>query len=205
MKFGTLYLPFDKDNLYWLVGPVNVKRLLLQFFVLALETDPVAAGVVSLIIHILFGIALVIRRPYINVADPDTEDSQVWDDLDVLAIVNSVAPAVLIITGLAANKNNGDAVFVVGILVIVFILVAHIVVFVRLQAKAAEAAKRKDATASRTAKMGAKEAGSGATEACAGLFSCCSTSAVTESAEEGLEMAGNPVHDDPKANAAAWW
>ena len=179
----------------------------------------------SLIIHILFGIALVIRRPYINVADPDTEDSQVWDDLDVLAIVNSVAPAVLIITGLAANKNNGDAVFVVGILVIVFILMAHIVVFVRLQAKAAEAAKRKDATASRTAKMGAKEAGSGAMEACAGLFSCCSTSAVANSAEEalemednpvhddavanpaeeGLEMAGNPVHDDPKANAAAWW
>ena len=94
------------------VGPITLRRTLLQFLATVLKKRqyaPALAGT-AIAIHMLYGLAVAKARPYTDTEDGAHTNS--FDNLDKLSIFHSVVQVLLLVVGLAANKENGVAVAV---------------------------------------------------------------------------------------------
>ena len=72
----------------------------------------------SIAIHTLYGISVAWFQPYAD--DQASVHVNSFDDLDRLAVFHSGVQVLLLIIGLCANKENGDAITVVAFIVIAF-------------------------------------------------------------------------------------
>jgi hypothetical protein len=199
MMLGILYMAFDDDHWWWHVGPVTVRRILLQIFSLSIKRSPAAQAGLGIAIHAIYGLCVVWRRPYSDpVEEIADQGSSEWDALDMLAVIQSVIQVIILILGLAANPSNADTIAVMVLLLYVSYALACIVVYALIKERTKRAKRAKE-----SAKEGgfdSIEGGPGGEDfiqcgnVVSGLFDCCACcckdSRVT-SAERRLQQDGN--------------
>jgi hypothetical protein len=161
VRYGTLYAAFDEDSFWWYIGPVTFRvstapvklvsisspnlrptcfgflrfeqRLMLQLFAVSVQRFPVTLAGLAIAVHTIYGFGLVGLLPYADPAeDVDDQSSSMFDDLDALAVLQTVIQVIILILGLAANESNAATMTVLVVLFYLIGAVASFYVFMRV-------------------------------------------------------------------------
>jgi hypothetical protein len=97
------------------------------------EYAPAMAGC-SIAIHTLYGISVACYQPYAD--DQASVHDNGFDDLDRLAVFHSGVQVLLVIIGLCATEENGDAIAVVVLIVMVIAAIVTAREILRIQNRA---------------------------------------------------------------------
>ena len=198
MMLGILYMAFDDDHWWWHVGPVTVRRILLQIFSLSIKRSPAAQAGLGIAIHAIYGLCVVWRRPYSDpVEEIADQGAEQWNSLDVLAVMQSVIQVIILIMGLAANPSNADTITVMVLLLYVSYALTCIVVYALIKERTKRAKRAKESAKEGVDNM---EGGPGGEDfiqcgnVVSGLFDCCACCCKDSretSAERRLQQDGN--------------
>jgi hypothetical protein len=85
-------------------------------------------------IHLLYGLSVAVAQPYCDLVD-DAGTNHLGN-LDKVSIFHSAVQVLLLVAGLAANKDNGDAISIVVFLLVAAAMAASAVVFKHIRARA---------------------------------------------------------------------
>ena len=143
VKLGALFLAYEENFRLWFVGPITIRRTLLQFFATVLKKTEYTGALAgtAIAIHVLYGLSVAYCRPYTDTEEAAGASS--FDDLDMLSIFHSAGQVLLLIVGLAANKENEVAITVCVCCLGAAAAIASGVVQSRIRAKAAMASRIK--------------------------------------------------------------
>jgi hypothetical protein len=169
VSFGTLYMAFDKEHWWWHVGPITIRRFFLQIFDLSLKRSPEVMAGLSIAIHVMYGGCVALTKPYNNPTKSITDQSaSAWKALDVLAVLQSVIQAIILILGLAANPSNADVITVTVLILYIIYAMACLYVFALQKEQ-----NKRTTRAKASARAGMDDIQYG--DIAAGLFDCCSS------------------------------
>ena len=145
--FGSLFLAFDEDSRLWFVGPITLRRTLLQFLAAVLNKSEYAGAMAgcSIAIHALYGLSVAQFQPYTD--DQASLGEFQIGDLNRLAVFHSSVQVLILIIGLcserpqkasngdAARDGNGDAIAVVSFIVVAIATIVTTFEIIRIHNK----------------------------------------------------------------------